>query len=193
MPDPPVPALTALSGVTVAADGEAWAVGTPFNDSPNGLVLHWTGRTWVISATPKSSTSVSLEGVAAVSADNVWAVGSAVTSNGPYRAYAVHWNGRQWASVSLPDRGEGTDDRNLLSVVPIGHGQLVAVGSDDPTGAPGNALYAVWNGRSWSVSQGPGNAVGLNAVAFDGRRAIWAVGSATTSQQTFRPVVQVNG
>jgi hypothetical protein len=193
MPNPPVPALTGLSGVTVAADGEAWAVGSSFNNSPDGLVLHWTGRTWLRSATPKTSTGVNLEGVIAVSSGNVWAVGTAFTGNGPYRAYTLHWNGRQWVSVSVPDRGQGTDDRGLNSVVPAGHGQLVAVGGDNPAGAPGSALYAVWNGGSWKVSQGPRNAVYLNAAAFDGRRAVWAAGSATTSPQTFRPVVQVNG
>jgi hypothetical protein len=193
LPNPAVPALTGLSSVTVAADGQAWAVGDSFNNSPDGLVLHWTGRTWVTSATPKTSTGVNLDSVTAVSSGNVWAVGTAFTGNGPYRAYALHWNGRQWASVSLPDRGQGTDDRGLLSVVPLGHGQLVAVGSDNPAGAPGSALYAVWSGGSWKISQGPRNAVGLNAVAFDGRRAVWAAGAATTSPQTFRPVMQVNG
>ena len=193
MPNPPVPAQTALTGVTVAADGEAWAVGVPFRDRPDGLVLHWTGRTWVTSATPKTSTGVLLDAVTAISAGNVWAVGSAVNRNGPYRAYALHWNGRGWASVRLPDHGQRNDDRELLSVVPTGRGQVVAVGSDNPAGAPGSALYAVRNGRTWSVNRGPHNAVGLNAVAYDGRHAIWAAGSRTTSPQTFRPVMQVSG
>jgi hypothetical protein len=120
---------------------------------PNGLVLHWTRGTWVTAATPKTSTGVALNGVTAVTPGNVWAVGQSVTGSGPYRAYALHWNGRRWAPVSVPSRGQGTGDRQFNSVVPIGHGQLVAVGTDSLSGAPGSsALYALWNGHSWSVT-----------------------------------------
>jgi hypothetical protein len=167
-------------------------VGAPFKFRPNGLVLHWTRRTWVTSATPKTSTGVALNGVTAVSSGNVWAVGQSVTGSGLYRAYALHWNGRRWASVSL-SRRQGTGDWQLNSVVPTKDRQLVAVGSDTLAGAPRSALYALWTGRSWSISDGPRDAAELNVVAFDGRHTTWAVGSISTSQQRFKPLVQVNG
>jgi hypothetical protein len=82
----------------------------------------------------------------------------------------------------------GNDSWEFQSVTSTGHGSLVAVGSD----SAGKALYGTWNGRGWSLSTGP-DITQLNAVSFDGQHAIWAVGSADTAGQAFRPVVQVNG
>ena len=70
-------------------------------------------------------------------------------------------------------------------------GIVVAVGSAG-SATVGRALYGTWNGRRWSLRTGP-HITQLNAVSFDGRKAIWAVGSEITSDQAFRPVVQVNG
>ena len=118
-------------------------------------------------------------------------MGSASADGGPYLPYALHWNGRRWVSVAVPHPGEGNESWEFESVTSIGHGDLVAVGSAG-TATVGRALYGAWNGRRWSLSTGPG-ITQLNAVSFDGRHAIWAVGSESTSAQAFRPVVQVNG
>ncbi len=194
VPEPDAGQQDTLDGVTVAADGQAWAVGAPFASSRRSLVLRWTGRDWVAAATPEASGDVVLlSGVTAVSPADVWAVGTESAGGGPYRVYTLHWNGRRWAAVGVPDRGPAGDNRGFESVAAIGGGRLAAVGSDQgPTG--GGALYGVWDGRGWSTSLGPlsPKSADLNAAAFDGRRAIWAVGSVTESEQTFRPVVQVN-
>jgi hypothetical protein len=190
MANPPVPSMTALDGVTVAADGEAWAVGTPFVDTGRGVILHWTGHAWVTASAPETGGSVLLDGVTAVSPGNVWAVGTASADGGPYLPYALHWNGRRWAVVTVPHPGEGNESWGFESVTSTGHGDLVAVGSAG-SATVGRALYGTWNGRGWSLSTGP-HITQLNAVSFDGRNAIWAVGSEITSSQ-IRPVVQVNG
>lgn len=192
MANPPVPPMTALGVVTAAADGEAWAVGAPFRGTGRGLVLHWTGRAWVVSQTPKTGGIVLLDDVSAVSPRNVWAVGGAAVGSGPYRAYVLHWDGRQWQPVAVPHPGEGDDDWAFQSVASIGYSDLVTVGSVVRSGAPSSALYGVWNGRGWSTSIGPRTDADLNAVSFDGRHAVWAVGAVDTSRQTFRPVIQVS-
>jgi hypothetical protein len=192
MADPPVPPMTALSGVAVAANGEAWAVGVPFIDTGHGVVLRWTGRRWVTASTPKTGGAVGLTGVTAVSPSNVWVVGSSSIENGPFSPYALHWDGHRWTSVAVPHKGEGSADWEFESVTSIGHGYLVAVGSDNTGVPPGRAVYGVWNGRAWSVNTGP-HITQLNAVSYDGRHAVWAVGSVQTSGQAFQPVVQVNG
>jgi hypothetical protein len=188
---PSVGPNVALDGVTVAADGQAWAVGTPFESSGRPGALHWTGHAWVVAATPEASGDVLLDGVTAVSPDNVWAVGT--VSGAAWRPYAMRWNGRRWAAVSVPSRGPASDDRGFISVTSLGGGRLAAVGTDQGS-ASGGALYGIWNGRSWSVGLGPltRNSTQLNAVGYDGRHAVWAVGSIEPSQQTFAPVVQVN-
>jgi len=193
VPVPDVGPDVELGGVTVAADGQAWAVGVPFENSRRPLVLHWTGHAWVAAPTPEADGDVMLSAVTAMGPDDVWAVGTISADSGAYRPYAMRWNGQRWAPVSVPDRGPASDDRGFQSVTSLGGGRLAAVGSDQGPTA-GGALYGVWNGRAWSVSLGPlsRKSTGLNAVAYDGQHAIWAVGSVTVSQQAFAPVVQVN-
>ena len=192
-PVPDVGPNVSLAGVTVAADGQAWAVGVPFKNSRRPLVLRWTGHAWVVAPTPEASGDVMLDGVTAVSPDDVWAVGTVSVDGGPYRPYATHWNGRRWTAVSVPDRGPASDDRQFQSVTSLGGGRLAAVGTDLGT-TGGGALYGIFDGRAWSVSLGPRSSQSkdLNAVAYDGRHAVWAVGSLILSEQTFAPVVMVN-
>lgn len=192
MANPKVPPLTALGGVTVGADGEAWAVGAPFRNTGRGLVLHWTRRAWVAAPTPKTGGIVVLDGLSAVNPDSVWAVGDAAVGSGPYRPYALHWDGHQWQTAAVPHPGQGSNQWNFQSLAGIGHAGLVTVGSVVRTGAPSSALYGVWNGRSWLISIGPRTGADLNAVSFDGRHTVWAVGAVDTSQRTFRPVVQMS-
>jgi hypothetical protein len=155
-----------LSSVTIAADGQAWAVGVPFDNSRRPLVLRWTGRAWMPAVTPASS--------------------------GAFHAYAAHWNGRRWAVARVPAPGPADDAAGFQSVSAVGGGRLAAVGTDlgPLTGA---ALYGWWNGRAWSVRVGPMSRADadLSAVAFDGRRTIWTVGTSSASPQTFVPLVQV--
>ena len=192
LPDPRVPALTGLDGVTVSAGGQAWAVGTPFRYHPNGFVLRWTGHRWVTAATPGTSTGVALAGVTAVRPDDVWAVGQSVTGGGPYRAYALHWDGRRWRQAAVPGGGSGAGDRGFSSVAAAGHGRLVAVGSYALPGTAGRgALYALWNGHRWSVRTGPRDTAELNVAAFDGGHLTWAAGS--IGPRAFRPLMQVRG
>jgi hypothetical protein len=191
MANPRVPPMTALSSVTVAPDGEAWAVGTPLAAVGSGVILHWTKRAWVTAAAPVTGGSVLLDGVTAVGPGNVWAVGTASAHGGAYVPYALHWNGRRWASAAVPHPGEGGESWGFEAVTSTGHGDLIAVGSAG-SATVGRALYGTWNGRGWSLSTGP-HITQLNAVSFDGRGATWAVGSESTSDQTFRPVVEVSG
>ena len=181
MANPEVPPQTALTAVTVAPDGQAWAVGSPFTNSRRGVVLHWTGRSWVTARTPATSTSVLLDGVTAVR-NNIWAVGTASGADGSFAPYVLRSDGRRWATAKVPPVAGG----QFESVTAVVHGELIAVGE-----ASKGALYGLWNGRRWTAGTSSKIAQ-LNSAAFDVRHAIWAVGSITTSPQTFRPVVQVN-
>lgn len=191
MANPPVPPMSALTSVTVASDGEAWAAGTPLDNDGRGLVLHWAKGAWATETTPLTGGSVLMSGVTAVGPYNVWAVGTDSAAGGPYRPYALHWNGRRWVSVAVPHPGEGNESWGFEAVTSTGHGDLIAVGSAG-SATVGRALYGTWNGRGWSLSTGP-HVTELNAVSFDGRDAVWTVGSETTSDQAFRPVVEVSG
>ena len=89
---------TGLEAVAAASPRDAWAVGytNPNSCSPEcgTAALHWNGRRWTVvpSVNPGSGLSV-LEGVAIISADNAWTVG---TTNFWSTTVIVHWNGKKW-------------------------------------------------------------------------------------------------
>jgi hypothetical protein len=70
-----------LNGVATTSTSNAWAVGFSFPAGPASaaltLIEHWNGTAWRLVASPNpSSTRNVLNGVAATSASNAWAVGS---------------------------------------------------------------------------------------------------------------------
>src|SRR5262249_39193885 len=75
--------------------GEAWAVGGA-NSAGKTVILRWNGTAWtrVNSPTPPGAFS-ELNGVAATSATNAWAVGDTDTKR--HRVPLIeHWNGTAW-------------------------------------------------------------------------------------------------
>jgi hypothetical protein len=93
VPSPsPAPALSdVLTGVTVTAQGTAWAVGK-VQSTDNGdqaLIERWDGSRWTTVPAPALGFGSGLFAVAASSASNVWAVGKTTGPSGGIPA-ALH-------------------------------------------------------------------------------------------------------
>jgi len=75
-----------LEGVVATGPANAWAV------DGSGLMQtqHWDGATWNLFSTPDPGTGSGLQGVAAVSADDIWAVGWTNT-NGAWTPLIAHF------------------------------------------------------------------------------------------------------
>jgi hypothetical protein len=185
VPSPSLGTLSALSGIAVSGNHQAWAVGGSFARTSRPFVLRWTGHAWQRAATPRAS-NVNLNSVAAVSPAQVWAVG-AIPRNGLRRPYALRWNGHAWRSVPVP-AGPARDGRELISVIVLRGGHLAAVGNNLGPATTG-VLHARWNGLRWSVAAGPLNGTSLNAITTNGH-ALWAVGSKDQSATRLVPLVQ---
>lgn len=155
-----------LRDVVAVAHDDAWAVGTEIalgSGSVHSLTEHWDGTSWSIVKAPNAHAERDeLMGVAAGSADNVWAVGYKGFSAVPFVA---HWNGRLWSPQVAPP-GE------TLSDVTARFGGVWTVGSN-PFGNK-HALLAVRSGSVWHTSDVPPRALlGITLrQASDG----WAVG-----------------
>ncbi|HEX9989266.1 MAG TPA: S-layer homology domain-containing protein [Chloroflexia bacterium] len=162
-----------LYSITALAANDVWAVGTRRGVRPyigQGeifLAMHWNGAVWTAMGDSFSSSEVDrLYGVAAVSTDDVWAVGVFAGNN-----LVVHWNGSEWQRITLPsDIPTGT----LTGVAAIAANDVWAVGR---TGS--STLIIHWDGTTWSrvsspnVGTGRSFLFGVDAVAADD---IWAVG-----------------
>ncbi len=178
---PPDPNI--LKAVTARTTTDLWAVGytNPSANAQQSLTLHNDGTGWVIVPSPNGpSGSTRLYGVAAVAADNVWAVG--VTGNA---TFILHWEGTQWTQVPSPNPGQGAN--YLYAVTARTATDLWAVGSTCPTptcgfGAPSQVLILHGDGTTWQVvplaGPGPGgNFNDLTAVTALAANDAWAVGA----------------
>lgn len=63
------------------------------------MIEHWNGKQWTTSPIPDGLEN-SFNSVTAVSANDVWAVGSTNESSGP-PTLAVHWDGAAWNTVEI--------------------------------------------------------------------------------------------
>ncbi len=120
-----------------------------------------------------------LLGVAAVSASDVWAVGTA--NNG---TLIERWNGMSWSVVSNPNIGSGYNI--LYNVTVVSASDVWAVGYSN-NGSADQTLILHWNGIGWSVIPSPNVGVESNdlwGVVAVGSGDIWAVGFYGVTHQT---------
>src|SRR5713226_9528426 len=90
-----------LRAVAAVSSGDIWAVGSTYSNqilSPSStLTDHWNGTRWSIVPSPNVGSSFNqLDGVAVVSASDVWAVGNYISQN-PAKTLIEHWNGTSWS------------------------------------------------------------------------------------------------
>jgi hypothetical protein len=122
----------------------------------------------------------SLDGVAVLSASDVWAVGEYTNAAGLWKTLIEHWNGKVWKLVPGPNPGIGSSYLNSVSAVSAS--SIWAVGSYSTQSGgigPDRTLIEHWNGRAWKQvpSPSPGSFMDeVNTVRRLSATNIWAVG-----------------
>jgi hypothetical protein len=91
--------------VTSAGRSDVWAVGDYQVQTPTGtayltLTERWAGARWSIVTSPSPTGDDDFGGVAAVSPDDIWAVGGRAGQPG----LAARWNGHAWRLLKPPYR-----------------------------------------------------------------------------------------
>ena len=146
---------------------------------------------WSVVPSPNGSSSSNLSGVAAVSANDIWAVGSSGNQMSGAQTLIEHWNGSSWSVVTSPN--PGSIYNTLYGVTAISAANVWAVGYYVNTTGVTQTLIEHWNGTSWSVVTSPSPATGNNelfSVSAASASSIWTVGfltnntSQTPSDQT---------
>jgi hypothetical protein len=183
-----------LAASAVSPD-DVWAVGEgePASGPAQAVIDHWNGQRWQIVRYPATGRYSELQGVAALSAKDVWAVGYAgvVTSKGLERlTLTLHWNGTAWKRVTSPNPATyttpaGSVDNALTAVAGSSSRSVWAVGQYylQANGIHGSrALTLHWNGSRWKVLPNPTLAARhpsyLNGVTAPSTNDVSAVGSA---------------
>lgn len=169
-----------LTSVTAVSAKNVWAVGYYTNSSGNEqtLVEHWNGKKWKVVSSPNAGPGSSyLFAVMAVSAKNVWAVGTYSPSSGIEQTLTEQWNGTSWSIVSSPNAGSTINYLQSVTSVP-GSTALWAVG-DYYNGNYYEPLVEQWNGTNWSIVSSASNGSDDNylfSVAAVSATDAWAVG-----------------
>lgn len=178
-----------LSAVAATSLRNAWAVGSFAPDGGGHLIQtlieHWNGVRWSMVTSPNPGTSSNyLNGIASVSATNIWAVGEDTNIASQYSAsMTLHWDGTSWSAVSSSN--PGADGGTLLGIAAIpGTSQFWAVGTYYNSNYIGLTFTEKWNGTMWRVVGSPnpaGSANTLYAVSALSKNDAWAVGSQQVS------------
>ena len=182
---PSVPFSDFLFDVGAVSASNVWAVGVNYNTDgvQRTLVERWDGVQWsVVPSANRGSDNNVLNGVAAVSANDVWAVGYD-NAGGSSRTLIERWNGAAWSIVPSPNFVHGNI---LIDVTAVSANDVWAVGYHSPSGPLSSSILVQhWNGTEWSIVTTPNIPGSTSDVLFDvsARAAndIWAVGTYTGS------------
>lgn len=170
--------ISELYSVAGTSATDVWAVGSS-NDGKlpsRTLIQHWDGAAWSIVPSPSPDNQFNeLRGVAAISANDAWAVGyrGGTKNQTPIETFILHWDGLSWTQVTSPNVSDGANQ--LFSITAISAGDIWAVGS-----VSGGPLALHWNGSAWSVVPvGVGSGLSTEsfaAVTGSSANDVWAVG-----------------
>ena len=139
------------------------------------LIEHWNGKHWTVQHFPSLPGGGQFSGVAALSAGNAWAVGTAGCADA-CRALER----RQVERVASPDLLPGVGASALRAVTTIAANNAWAVGYVNLPDGSSRTLTAFWNGRRWRLVASPsrGDNAALFGVTASWTNNIWAVGTA---------------
>jgi len=179
-PNPAGAISSFFNSVSVVSEDDAWAVGATEDSSGilHTLIEHLDHDTWVIVNSPSPGPQSNfLQGVSAVSENDVWAVGDFVDSSNTEQTLIEHWNGSVWTVVPSSTPVHGV----LNGVAAVSKTSVWAVGSNGAF----ETLTERWNGTSWNVVTSP-NPLGnrfsrFTAVTVAAKKNVWAVGDYVNS------------
>jgi hypothetical protein len=131
-----------------AAGSDVWVGGQFITGSGEfrTRIKRWDGSAWSTVPSPNPTTGADVfnivEGLAAVSPTDVWAVGSYSSDADPTTPLILHWNGSAWSSVTAPAGIEG----RLNAVAANGPNDVWAVGES----FDGTSLALHYDGLGWT-------------------------------------------
>ena len=187
--------LGSLNGISAVSKDDIWAVGSYYSSHDAisyNLIMHWDGNNWSPPDEipnphpyyPNYPGPNSLHAVAAISQDDVWAIGA--TDGGPS---VLHWNGKNWTEGPFPRLKQGV---KLQALAAIGPGDIWVAGVDPDS----HLLTLHWDGSVWTPVPAitPGakiiTVVALAAVSKDN---IWLIGNDSHSEMTVMLLMHWDG
>jgi hypothetical protein len=147
-----------VNSITAISPTDVWIAGSGFfedirrgnktEDFSHQAVAQWNGTSLNVVTTPTPDpgelVSTSFTGIAAVSANDIVAVGTISGSTSNEAATLIEkWNGTSWSIVSSPSPGTG--ENFLHAVTALSDGTVVTVGTQENTGTGVNTPLILQN------------------------------------------------
>src|SRR5438445_1045484 len=130
---PSSPAVTDPRGIAAISPSDVWIVGSQLTGSASKVhtaAEHWNGSAWTLVTTQNSGLGENnLNGVAAVSTNDVWAVGywqPEKKTDAAFHTLTEHWDGTAWTIVPSPTLG--TNSNTLTGVTDLSSHNVWALG-----------------------------------------------------------------
>jgi hypothetical protein len=177
VPEPRRARRGTLQRTAAESSTDVWAVGSVERHSrgwqPSTLIEHWDGSAWSVTPSPNVGRHANqLIGVAAIAADDVWAVGWRGQFFGVQHALIEHWDGSTWSVVPVGLRQDAFIDVSAASATDVW-----AVGAHRHGSSP---VAIHWDGTSWTPAPLPAEAPGsyLEGLSVRTSTDAYAVGYA---------------
>jgi hypothetical protein len=184
------PGVVTLAGIAAIAPDNAWIVGSSRsgnypNDTYQPLMLHWDGTSWheVAGATTPTGSTPQFGGISAVSATDIWVVGTIAEATRVSQELIEHRNGTTWQLVPPPQDNSTYHNVTLNSVAAVAANDVWAAGSgfftSDGSGSSASGLIEHWDGQKWSyipISGPESRSNALVSIKAISPTNIWAVG-----------------
>lgn len=164
-----------LNAVAAVSSTSLWAVGFSFtcNADLKPMVLHYNGTKWSVVQTPALlNNNAALNGVVALAANNIYAVGYQPAPNGAVLPLIEHFDGHAWSVVAAPS---GNPTGLLSAVAANGPNDIWAVGNKTAPNTPVETFAVHFDGTAWSVVPTP-NPVGGSSLAQNVLLSVNAMG-----------------
>ena len=180
IPSPNVGTDSFLLGDVAISSSNVWAVGLGIRSSGgSALIEHWNGTKWSLVSSPNvGSPFYSLGEARAISANDIWAVGSASDTRNVFHTLVEHWDGTQWNIVRSPNVGSNNNFLNSVTTVSVN--DVWAVGTSTNNSHINKTLIEHWDGTQWSVVPSPNGGSSnnfLGEVSAASANDIWTVGA----------------
>ncbi|HYP40181.1 MAG TPA: hypothetical protein VEX13_07450, partial [Chloroflexia bacterium] len=144
-----------------------------------------------VSVPDPGSVENALYGLAAISSQEMWAVGTYRTGSSAYQALLMRWSGDAWTHYPSP-----SSRNNVLRGVPsLSPTDAWAVGYSYLSTGPAQTLIKHWDGAAWTniPSPSPGEASALYGVTAIATNNVWAVGYQQINSRHQTLILRWNG
>ena len=179
VPTPPIATPTArLNSLAAVSSSDIWAAGYAEDPScfcSETVIEHWNGDLWTRVASPNAGLASYLNGITAVSASDIWAVGYQWISQSSWKPLLLHYDGNSWSLSRAPRLPFG----QLSAVFALAADDVWAVGWIGLIPSI-QGLVLHWDGRSWRRVTFPTETGGwtvLKGISGVATTDLWAVGS----------------